>query len=237
MNEFETEHDVWYAAARRGRTRRAKEELANGHGAGQRLFLRNVWWPAFGMFEHLHPQYEVPGEGGAACRLDFAYLRPPFRLGIEVVDAARRAKGPPPSERLAADFWIVLRFPIDDVKNDPMRCRRSLIEAIDRLYRDRTSSTSSVPNDASCASSAQNATSAARLTASEKETVRLAARSVRPTTPSDVMRALQVSDKTARGLLRSLVDKRLLRPAGAGLRRIRAYEPAVDPQLLLYLVG
>ncbi|HZG76864.1 MAG TPA: hypothetical protein VEZ72_13515, partial [Paenibacillus sp.] len=217
VSTFDAEHEAWYAAARRGRTRRAKEELASGHGPDQRLFLRNVWWPAFGTFEHLHPQYEVPGEEGAAYRLDFAYLRPPFRVAIQV-DEGRLVGRRAPTERLAADFWIVLRFGLDAIARDPSGCRRSLTDTIDRLYRERASG-------------------AERLTPSEKETVRLAARSLRPTTPTDVMRALQVSDKTARALLKSLVDKRLLRPAGAGLKRIRAYEPAVEPLLLLQLVG
>ncbi len=180
----------------------------------QRQFLRDVWWPAFGSFEELHPQYELRDAEGMPCRLDFAYLRPPFRMGVEVIGPS--AQGASRTDRLSADLWIVLRFSIDDVKEDPVRCRRTLIGALDRLRREGASDGS--------------------LTPSEKEVVRLAARSVRPTNPADVMRALQVSDKTARALLKSLVHKRLLRPVGAARQRVRAYEPAVEPQLLLFMV-
>ncbi|WP_309118722.1 DNA-binding response regulator [Paenibacillus sp.] len=218
MKTFDSEHEAWFDAALRGKTRKAREALERGHGHGERQFLRNVWWPAFGSFEHLHPQYEVRNFEGRAIRLDFAFLRPPFRICIAVDEGSRVSESEPRAERLSADFWVVLRFTLEDVLQDPLRCQRTLIEAFGRMFRDRTTD----PN---------------RLSPGEKEILRLAARSVRPTRPSDVMHALQVSDKTARSLLKSLVDKRLLRPAGAGSRRIRAYEPALEPQLLLYMVG
>ncbi|TLS53030.1 DNA-binding response regulator [Paenibacillus antri] len=218
MNTFDSAHEAWFDAALRGLTRKARESLERGHGHGERRFLRDVWWPAVGSFEHLHPQYEVRDFEGNAIRIDFAYLRPPFRICIEVEENPCRSASEPRAERLAADYWIVLRFPLADVLQDPLRCRRTLTGAFDRMFRDET-------------------TDPSRLSPGEKDILRLAARSVRPTKPSDVMRALQVSDKTARALLKSLVDKRLLRPAGTGSKRIRAYEPALEPLLLLYMVG
>jgi len=223
---FEKAHEAWFDAALRTRTAKSRAALEKGHGHGERLFLRNVWWPAFGTFEHLHPQYEVRDFADGVRSLDFAYLRPPFRICIEVdgyahhvekVTRARFADNDLRQDHLVADFWVVLRFSYDDVKDNPTRCRQTLLGVFGRLFRDRA------PNVV--------------LTPNEKELVRLAARCVRPITPSEAAESLRVCDKTARAALKSLVEKRLLRPAGTGKERIRFYEPALEPQLLLYMLG
>ncbi|WP_326075629.1 hypothetical protein [Paenibacillus alba] len=62
------------------RYRRLKE----GHGHAEKTFLLHVWWPAFGNFKDLHPEYEVKDFRDGLRFLDFAYLRPPLKLAIEI---------------------------------------------------------------------------------------------------------------------------------------------------------
>jgi hypothetical protein len=33
--------------------------LTEGHGHAEKLFMEQVWWPAFGHFDNLHPEYEI----------------------------------------------------------------------------------------------------------------------------------------------------------------------------------
>lgn len=48
------------------------------------MFLKNVWWPLFGNFEDLHPEYEVPDWRGRPYFGDFAYLPGNLKFMIEI---------------------------------------------------------------------------------------------------------------------------------------------------------
>lgn len=226
MKSFDEAHQAWFAAIQRTREGKSKEMLEKGHAHGERLFLKHVWWPAFRSFDHLYPQYEVRDFADGIRYLDFAYLRPPFRICIEIdgfsyhvekVSRTRFADNVIRQDHLVADFWLVLRFSYDDIKDNPRRCQQTLIGFIGRLFREPAMDL--------------------ELTPIEKEVVRIAARSVKPITPADVHLSLQVCDKTARAALKALVEKRLLEPAGGGVQRVRSYKPALEAQLLLYMVG
>lgn len=47
--------------------------LQEGHGHAEQLFLQQVWWPAFGGFTDLHPEYEVKDFRDGTRFLDFAF--------------------------------------------------------------------------------------------------------------------------------------------------------------------
>lgn len=223
---FEQAHQAWYEASLRLREGRMSKAFEKRHVHRERLFLRNVWWPILLSFEHLYPQYEVrDAVNGTRC-LDFAYLRPPFRICIKLAghsDSTEKlsccsiADNDWRQVHLLADLWIMIHFTYREIRDYPEQCQQTLSILFDRLFRERTTYVA--------------------LTPSEKEIVRIAARAVRPITPSDVIRTLHICDKTARMALKALVDKELLQPAGGGIKRIRSYEPALDPQLLLYMVG
>jgi len=215
METFEAAHRRWFDAHWRSRDGRRRKALERGHGPDERSFLENVWWPLFRHFDGLHPQRETRDDEGARRTIDFAYVAPPLTVWIEI--------GAPCRERVPR-LWPLLRFSADEVERDAARCRRSLLRCLAWL-------------DSEAISPAAAGLAIPPLPADEREVVRLAARRDGIVTPADVASALSVSGKTARALLKRLVDKRVLEPAGAGRRRVRAYRPAMEPRELFSLIG
>jgi hypothetical protein len=56
---FMEEHELWLKKHLRRRSGERKDRLRRGHGHGEKLFLEKVWWPIYGDFTGLHPEYEV----------------------------------------------------------------------------------------------------------------------------------------------------------------------------------
>jgi len=206
---FETEYRIWLASFA------AASRTPGGGGRGptraERLFARRVWWPAFRSFERLRPGEQAGDE--RAGRLEYA--REPFLIAVEIdggapapetPSASRRQERSPASAGAAPNLRIALRFSYGDVRDAPERCREGLIALFARLFPDPSAGDGLAP----C----------------EREIARLAHQATRPITPADVSRLLQICDKTARKKLKGLVAKRVLRPAGRGASRIRAYAPA-----------
>lgn len=215
---FEKAHRIWIASHLRATERRRRPAWAKRYAQGASAFVKDVWWPLAGSFDFLLPQVAATDFAGHLRIIDLAYMRPPFRIGFVFAAADRPPAAP---HRPLSDFWIEFRFSRQDVEQDLAECRRLVASALERLY----------PAGGGASSAA------AALSPEEKEIIRLAARSPRPITPVDVAAALRVCDKTARTALKSLVDKRLLRTAGGGTKRIRSYAPALAPQRLLHMLG
>ncbi|HZG85175.1 hypothetical protein [Paenibacillus sp.] len=201
---FETEYKSWlvsFAAAGAGGRRPTRAE---------RLFARRVWWPAFRSFERLRPGERAGDERAGR----FEYAREPFAIAVEIdggdpakeANAASRPARPPETTGAAPTIRVAVRFSYGDVRDAPERCREALAALFARLYPESIASDGLAP----C----------------EREIARLAQQAPRPITPADVSRLLRVCDKTARKKLKALVAKRVLRPAGRGAGRIRAYKPA-----------
>lgn len=68
----------------RNRTGERHDRLKRGHGHGERLFLEKVWWPLFGHFAGLHPEYEVADWRGMKFFVDFMYIASETRVAIEI---------------------------------------------------------------------------------------------------------------------------------------------------------
>ncbi|MGN7455921.1 hypothetical protein ACTHPH_14015 [Paenibacillus pasadenensis] len=81
---FDSAHAAWLQRHVDARTGERKDRLRRGHAHGEILFLRAVWWPLFGHFDDLHPEYEVKDWRGAACYLDFAWFAEGVRFNIDV---------------------------------------------------------------------------------------------------------------------------------------------------------
>lgn len=84
MQEFEEARDAWMERHLRARRGERKDRLKRGHGHGEALFLKNVWWPLVGNFDDLHPEYEVRDWRGGTLYLDFAWLPGLRRFNIDV---------------------------------------------------------------------------------------------------------------------------------------------------------
>ena len=108
---------------------------------------------------------------------------------------------------LISDDWKVYRISYDKVREKPRLCQQSVQHVLGKWYG------ASLPT--------------LHLSEKEKRILQHMIHTAESITLSDVCKLLNVSDKTARQLLRGLVDKGVVRPA-SGQVRIRAYE--LDPE-------
>ncbi|CAM3349026.1 DNA-binding response regulator [Paenibacillus lupini] len=207
---FEAQYEEWlkaqFASSSSERKRRLEEERH-----AEDLFLKNVWWPAVGQFEHLHGEYEASDYKDGQRFLDYAYIREPYKLCIEIDgygphcrDADRRqfADSLMRQNHLILDGWIVIRFSYDDVKSKPRQCQQFIQQLFGKLY--------SLKPDTD-------------LTLEQKEILRYMKLLRKPATPKDISLLLDVSTKYARKLLIEMVEQRHLQPAKVTDHRVRAY--------------
>lgn len=181
---------------------------------GERRFAVDVWYPAVGHFENLHPEYEVLDYRDGSRFVDFAYIRPPYRTFIEIDDfephqTSRKQFNDDRfrQNQLVLDDWIILRFSYDDIRDRPRQCQQTIQQLLGKFY-----------------GIGHNSLAGLGLTVREREIVRWAKRLGigRSFAPKEVETLLGVSHRTARQTLRRLLHAGLLEQAG-GNRRISRY--------------
>lgn len=59
MMDFGQAYAKWLEDHEKRRSGERRGRLVRGHGHAEQLFLQQVWWPAVGSLDHLHPEYEV----------------------------------------------------------------------------------------------------------------------------------------------------------------------------------
>lgn len=74
--DFEREYQSFLEGHVRKREGERLRRLQEGHGKAEKEFLKNVWWPLFHHFHHLHPEYEVNDFKDGKRYLDFAFIQP-----------------------------------------------------------------------------------------------------------------------------------------------------------------
>ncbi|WP_138754980.1 hypothetical protein [Paenibacillus sinopodophylli] len=212
MDTFESMHAAFIEKHLTSRKGERRARLERGHGFGERLLLQNVWWPVFGHFDHLHPEYEVYDRNRKSYFLDFAYL-PPFgqfdlecdgyQSHIKEMDRDKFSYALNRDTFLTALGWRMLHFSFDDIKDRPEICQSLLRLAVGPyLLREKTSLTA---------------------TRTEKDLLLLAWSLGRAIRPIDVSEAWKVNFRTSRKLLTGLADKGWLQPISKGTT-IRYYE-------------
>lgn len=82
--EFEEVYRLWLESHRKRRSGERKDRLVRGHGHGEQLFLRNVWWPLRSSLDDLHPEYEIADWRGRSYFADFAWLTEAVKLIIKI---------------------------------------------------------------------------------------------------------------------------------------------------------
>jgi hypothetical protein len=205
--DFVTECDNFIDAHRKLRTGPRLDRLTDGLGHGEIAFLKNVWWPLFHDFDHLHPEYEVRDYQGGFRYVDFAYIEPSFRIAIEIDGITTHWREITQSQffehvqrqnMLIIDGWHVLRFTYDSIKGNPRVCQQTVQQLMGkwRALSDEFS----------------------ELSVYEREIVRYSSRALEPIRPTDVASLLHVSAKHARVLIGQLVNKRWLSPVSGTLR-------------------
>jgi hypothetical protein len=222
--DFEKAHEQFlnYHQSRRVGERRGR--LLRGHNHAEKLLLRNVWWPLFGNLEHLHPEYEIYDWNRKTQYLDFAYILPLGRFGLECdgfqshvkdMDRERFSYSLNRDNFLTGMGWRMIHFSFDDVQNRPEVCRTLLQLAI-----------------SPCLIRNQSIRPAALM---EKEVLRFAWSIGKPIRPKDVCEYMGIDFRTARKWLRSLVEKGWLRPIfrGGDVRYYELKEGSLEYMLML----
>lgn len=198
---FEEAHQVFIERHLALRSGERKGRLLRGHHFAEKLLLQNVWWPIFGNFDHLHPEYEIYDWNRKSQFLDFAFLPSYGRFGLECdgfqshvkdMDREKHSYSLNRETFLTGMGWKMIHFSFDDVQNRPEVCRM-LLKLVLSPYLIFNSSTPS-------------------LSPAQKESLRLAWSLGRPIRPKDVVDRYKVNYRTARKWLHELVELGKLRP-------------------------
>jgi very-short-patch-repair endonuclease len=213
---FKESYELFLGEHLKKRTGERSRRLREGHGHAEKQFLEHVWWPAFKQFDHLHPEYEIHDFKDGHRYLDFAFLRPPLRVCLEIdgfgphwrdINRWQFADYLLRQNHLVIDGWTVFRFSYDEIMEKPRRCQQLLQQFVGRWL--------GVPE------------TIMNLGCYERDIVRLAMKHHRPLKASDVSRYLNIGGKYARKLLRQLSEKGLFVPSG-GDQRISCYRLTMD---------
>ncbi|MNC20027.1 hypothetical protein D3C75_679690 [compost metagenome] len=219
---FQEAYEAFINKHRQGKAGEQLRRLEEGHGHAEKLFLEQVWWSAIGNFDDLFPEYQVTDYKGGYRYLDFAWIRSPYRICLEIdgygphqrdVSRWQYADQLQRQNDLVLDDWIVIRFSYDDVKERPRLCERTLQQVQGKWFGGYNQKYS--------------------LADMERYIIQMAV-ALGELTPALVVNELEVSDRTARKWLKKLVLKGVLTPA-SGSARIRKYKVKTDDGILKFL--
>lgn len=212
--KFEAAHQTFINKHAEQRSGERRGRLLRGHGHGETLFLKNVWWPLYGNFEDLHPEYEVLDWRRRSYFGDFAYLPKGLKLIIEIkgygphVQDMDRQKY---CDELNRELFLqiagfrVISFAYDDVAHRPEQCIWLLRMLLSRYHPSHKSTN--------------------LLSLAEQEIIQFTISRIRPIRPADVIQHLDINYRTAIKVLRSLVDQGKLQAVYSGNgTRIRYYK-------------
>ncbi|MFF2092604.1 DNA-binding response regulator [Paenibacillus sp. NPDC058174] len=208
---FESNYAIWISEQIADCTGERKRRLSQ-HGHAEQLFLQHVWRPAFSHFEYLYGEHEVSDFKDGKRYLDFAYIRPPYRICFEIdgfgphsrdVDRDRFADGLMRQNHLVLDGWTVIRLSYDDIAKRPRQCQQLLHQLLGKLYNPQF-----LPD----------------LTVHHKEIIRYMTIVQKPVSPKEISSLLHIGPKFARRLLLELLQKKYVAAHSTGSQRIRLYK-------------
>ncbi|MGN7761980.1 hypothetical protein [Paenibacillus sp. 22594] len=198
---FEKAHESLVERHLSVRTGERRGRLARGHQYAEKLLLQNVWWPLFGNLDHLHPEYEVYDWNRKSQFLDFAFIQPYGKFGLECdgyqshvkdMDREKFSYSLNRDTFLTGMGWRIIHFSFDDVQKRPEVCRMLLQMVIGpTLIRNSPASS---------------------ISPQEREVLRMAWCTGQGIRPKDIMVHYDVNFRTARKWLQGLVGKGMLRP-------------------------
>ncbi|WP_248925220.1 DNA-binding response regulator [Paenibacillus hamazuiensis] len=209
---FEADYEAFMRLHEAERSGESLRRLQEGHDHAEKLFLEQVWWPAVGHFDYLHPECEVRDFRDGTRFLDFAYIRGPLKACFEIdgygphsrdISRWQFADQLIRQNHLVLDGWMVIRFAYDDIREKPRRCQQIVQQLLGRWFGEQGAAD-------------------LELSFKEKEIIRLAVQCHDSVTPRDVSFRLGISVRYARELLHVLAKRRVLLPA-SGTERIRSY--------------
>lgn len=225
MKSFDHSYQEFINHHGRRRTGERLRRLKEGHNHAEKLFLQHVWWPAFGNFDNLHPEYEIYDFKDGNRYLDFALLTGQLRLALEIdgygphlqkISRTQFSDQWIRQNHLIIDGWKILRFSYDDINERPRMCEQLLQQLMGRWYSGQKRSL-------------------VHLSAEEKEVLRLTLRCNSFITPKEVCTLLGVEQQKARKVLYGLLEKNLLMPGKVDSKRVSRY--TASPNLSLDDLG
>ncbi|PWW00881.1 hypothetical protein DFQ01_11126 [Paenibacillus cellulosilyticus] len=211
-------HKLWIEEHLKRRKGEEKRRLEEGHQYAEQLFATQIWLPAVGHLEYLHPEYALTDFRDKQRFLDFAYIRPPYRICFEIdgysshaQQISRRsfADGLMRQNQLILDDWLVFRFAVDDLEQQQRRCQQMILHILGKLY-------GGIPKQST------------PLTPREAQMYQLIVELGAPVTPGMVAERLGMEHTYVRKLLRSMFTKGYIVSASkrASNQRIRYYLPS-----------
>lgn len=215
-------YDKWlesHLIRRKGENRRRLEE---GHQYAEKLFATHIWLPAIGNFDYLHPEYALTDFYDKQRFVDFAYIRPPYRICFEIdgygphaKQVSRRtfAEGLMRQNQLVLDDWLVFRFAVDDLEQQQRRCQQMILHIIGKMY-------GSAPKRSE------------ELTPREMQIYQLIVELGTVVTPSLLAEKLNITRVHVQRLLRGIHIKGYIQASNkTSKQRIRGYIPTFKPEL------
>ena len=210
---FEAAHEQWLLSHLKRRSGERKNRLQRGHGHGERLFLKRVWWPLFGHFDDLHPEYEVVDWRGLPYFVDLAWIRGYCKFAFEIkgygphvqnTDRTRYRRELNRETFLQTLGFRVVSIPYDDLEESP-EITKFLLKSLLAPY---------------LASEGNS-----QLTLVEREALKISILAGRPVRPVDIVRELSINHRTAVKVLKRLCDMGKLRPiVSSASGRVTRYE-------------
>jgi hypothetical protein len=208
---FEKKFNVWMNdQIGNEKNLRRREILEKGLGHGTVEFLRSIWFPTVGNFDHLNAEWEVRDFNNGYRYLDLAYMPGGAKGGIEIqgfgphardLDVRRFKDLCWRHSLLALDGWTFLPIAYLSIKDEPKRCQQLVLAFIGKFISTDTDS---------------------QLSWLEAEAVRFARRLLHPITPLEFSQHLRIGDRQTRRILHKLVDLQILTVA-SGEKRFRSY--------------
>lgn len=216
LSGFETKMNEWLSRQiAEEQYPRRRELLQKGIGHGTIEFLRTVWYPAVGSFNHLYAEWELRDYGNRYRYLDLAYMPSGAKGCIEIqgyrshardIEASRFKDLCMKQAYLTLDGWLFLPIAYLSIVDEPEVCKHLALTFVGKFI--------SAPMNQS-------------LDWVDQETVRFARGLMRPFTSAELALYLQRSDRQARRILNKLTAMNML-VVENGQQRYRTYQLAVD---------
>ncbi|HIW33989.1 MAG TPA: hypothetical protein IAA29_14500 [Candidatus Paenibacillus intestinavium] len=213
---FAEVHEEWLKVHLKQRTGERKDRLQRGHSYGEILFLEKVWWPLVGNFKDLHPEYEIADWRGMKFFVDLMLCVGDARIAFEIkgygphVEQADRTKYRRELNRelfLQAVGVKVISIAVDELESNA-ELVKSFVKMIVFPYLGKRELGLGVG-----------------VNRVENEIIRLALVNGKVIRPVDVVKHLEINEKTAIKYLSQLSEKGHFHAVVSGrTKRINKYE-------------
>lgn len=214
MRAFDQAYAEWMAKQIKEEPNlRRKHQLQRGLTHGTITYLRTIWYPAFGNFDHLYAEYEVRDMRNGYRYLDLVYMPGGARGCIEIQDYRSHARDIDTGRfkdlcmkqaLLALDDWLFMPIAYLSITEDAASCKQLTLSLVGKFVSMATP---------------------LELHWAEAETLRYARRVLRPIAPRELAEHLRLSGRHTREVLSNLVEKNLLTIVG-GRQRYRTFRLA-----------